>query len=47
MEFSEKALVLKVGRFREIDAWVRLFSPIRGIYTAFAFGGMSQYALFL
>ena len=40
MEFSEKALVLRVGRFREIDAWVRLFSPVRGAYTAFAFGGM-------
>ncbi|MDQ7832452.1 MAG: recombination protein O N-terminal domain-containing protein [Desulfovibrionaceae bacterium] len=39
MEFSEKALVLRVGRFREIDAWVRLFSPSRGVYTAFAFGG--------
>ncbi len=39
MEFSEKALVLKVGRFREIDAWVRLFSPKRGVYTAVAFGG--------
>ncbi len=39
MEFSEKALVLRVGRFREIDAWVRLFSPSRGAYTAFAFGG--------
>ncbi|QLA16443.1 DNA repair protein RecO [Desulfolutivibrio sulfoxidireducens] len=39
MEFSEKALVLRVGRFREIDAWVRLFSPSRGMYTAFAFGG--------
>ncbi len=47
MEFSEKALVLKVGRFREIDAWVRLFSPVRGIYTAFAFGGMKSRRRFL
>ena len=39
MEFSEKALVLRVGRFREIDAWVRHFTPTRGLYTAFAFGG--------
>ncbi len=39
MEFSEEALVLKVGRFREVDAWVRLFSPKRGVYNAFAFGG--------
>ncbi len=38
-EFSEKVLVLHVGRFRESDAWVRLFSPSRGVYTAFAFGG--------
>jgi DNA repair protein RecO (recombination protein O) len=39
IEFSEQALVLKVGRFREQDLWVRLFSPSRGAYTAFAFGG--------
>jgi len=47
MEFSEKALVLKVGRFREIDAWVRLFSPVRGVYTAFAFGGLKSRRRFL
>lgn len=47
MEFSEQALVLKVGRFREIDAWVRLFSPVRGTYTAFAFGGMKSRRRFL
>jgi len=39
MESTEKALVLKVGRFREVDAWVRLFSPHKGLFTAFAFGG--------
>jgi len=39
VEFTEQALVLKVGRFREQDLWVRLFSPSRGAYTAFAFGG--------
>lgn len=39
MESTEKAVVLKVGRFREIDAWVRLFSPGKGLFTAFAFGG--------
>jgi DNA repair protein RecO (recombination protein O) len=47
MEFSEKALVLHVGRFREIDAWVRLFSPVRGSYTAFAFGGLKSRRRFL
>lgn len=39
MEYSDKALILAVKRFREIDAWVRLLSPTRGVYTAFAFGG--------
>ncbi len=39
MESTEKALVLKVGRFREVDTWVRLFSPHKGLFTAFAFGG--------
>jgi DNA repair protein RecO (recombination protein O) len=47
MEFSEKALVLRVGRFREIDAWVHLFSPVRGGYTAFAFGGLKSRRRFL
>lgn len=47
MEFTEQALVLRVGRFREIDAWVRLFSPIRGVYTAFAFGGLKSRRRFL
>ncbi|MEA4857849.1 MAG: recombination protein O N-terminal domain-containing protein [Solidesulfovibrio sp.] len=47
MEFSEQALVLKVGRFREIDAWVRLVSPVRGVYTAFAFGGLKSRRRFL
>lgn len=39
MEFTEKALVLKVGRFRESDIWLRLFCAGRGMVTAFAFGG--------
>lgn len=39
MQRTEKALVLRVGRFREIDLWVRLYSAERGPYTAFAFGG--------
>ena len=38
-EFSEKVLVLKVGRFREADLWVRFVSPSRGVLTGFAFGG--------
>lgn len=39
MEFTEKGLILKVGRFREADLWVRFLSPSRGMMTAFAFGG--------
>lgn len=39
MEFTEKALIFKVGRFREADLWVRYFSPSGGARTAFAFGG--------
>ena len=38
-EFAEQVIVLKVGVFREIDCWVRFFSPSRGIVTGFAFGG--------
>ncbi|NCC24466.1 MAG: DNA repair protein RecO [Deltaproteobacteria bacterium] len=39
MEFSERVIVLKTGRFREQDMWVRLLSPTQGVVTAFAFGG--------
>lgn len=42
LDFTEKALVLKVGRFREADAWVRMLTPSRGVLTAFAFGGMKS-----
>ncbi len=39
MSSTEKALVLKVGRFREADCWVRLLTPSRGVFNGFAFGG--------
>jgi len=39
MSVTEKALVLKVGRFREADVWVKLLTASRGIFNAFAFGG--------
>lgn len=39
MNATEKALVLKVGRFREADCWVKLLTPTRGVFNAFAFGG--------
>ncbi len=39
MEFSERVLVLQVGKFREADLWVRFLSPTRGLLSAFAFGG--------
>ena len=42
MESTERALVLKVGKFREHDAWVRLFSPGKGVFTGFAFGGLKS-----
>lgn len=38
-EWTEQALVLRVGIFREYDLWVRLLCPSHGIITAFAFGG--------
>lgn len=39
MEWSDTALVLHVGRFRETDMWLRLLSRHRGIFNVFAFGG--------
>ena len=39
MEFTDTVLILRVGRFRETDLWVRFLSPKRGLVSAFAFGG--------
>ncbi|MDE7065655.1 MAG: DNA repair protein RecO, partial [Desulfovibrionaceae bacterium] len=39
MEWTDTALVLRVGRFRETDLWLRLLSCHRGVFSAFAFGG--------
>ena len=39
MEWTDQALVLHVGRFREADMWVRLLTRRQGVLTAFAFGG--------
>ncbi|MBG0776437.1 MAG: DNA repair protein RecO C-terminal domain-containing protein [Desulfovibrionaceae bacterium] len=39
MDFTERVLILKIGRFREADIWLRTLSPTRGVLTAFAFGG--------
>jgi DNA repair protein RecO (recombination protein O) len=39
MEFTERVLVLQLGKFKEADLWVRFLSPTRGLLTAFAFGG--------
>lgn len=47
MDVTEKALVLRVGRFREADAWVRLLTVSRGVFTAFAFGGFRSRRRFL
>lgn len=39
MEWSDTALVLNMGRFRESDVWLRLLTRRHGIVSAFAFGG--------
>jgi len=39
MEFTDRVLILRVGRFRETDLWVRFLSSKRGLMSAFAFGG--------
>ncbi|MFW6323935.1 MAG: DNA repair protein RecO [Desulfovibrionales bacterium] len=38
-EFTQHAIIFRVGRFREADCWVRLLTPGHGILSAFAFGG--------
>lgn len=39
MEFIDNGIVLRIGKFRETDLWVRLLTHDHGIITAFAFGG--------
>lgn len=39
MQWTDDALVLRIGKFRENDLWVRLLARERGLVTAFAFGG--------
>ncbi len=34
----DRAIILKVGKFREYDAWVRILTRQSGICTVFAFG---------
>jgi len=38
-EVTTQAVVLRTGHFREIDIWLKLLLPERGIETVFAFGG--------
>jgi DNA repair protein RecO (recombination protein O) len=47
LEFNEQVLILKVGRFKETDCWVRLITPTKGVMTAFAFGGSRSRRRFL
>lgn len=46
-DFSDKAIILRVGRFREADLWLRMFTPQHGLLTAFAFGGSRSRKRFL
>lgn len=39
VNWSDKAIVLKVGSFREADLWVSLLTSNHGLISAFAFGG--------
>ncbi len=39
MEWSDQAVVLRIGHFRESDLWLKLLCRKRGLLTLFAFGG--------
>ncbi len=39
MEITERVLILKTGKFKENDLWVKFLSSARGVQKAFAFGG--------
>lgn len=39
MQWTDDAIVLRTGKFREADLWVRFLARGKGLTTAFAFGG--------
>lgn len=39
MDFIENSIVLRIGKFRESDIWVKMLTANHGILTVFAFGG--------
>ncbi|WP_294556286.1 DNA repair protein RecO [uncultured Mailhella sp.] len=39
MQWTDDALVLRIGKFREADLWVRILAREKGLVTAFAFAG--------
>lgn len=47
LELTEKVLILKTGRFKETDMWVRFISPGMGVESAFAFGGAKSRKRFM
>ena len=40
MEFRDEFIILKKGKFKETDLWLRVLSPRFGLKTFFAFGGL-------
>lgn len=47
MEWTDTALILRVGKFREHDMWVRLLARRQGLTTAFAFGASKSKQRFI
>ncbi|MCF8030250.1 MAG: DNA repair protein RecO [Desulfohalobiaceae bacterium] len=39
-EFSQEVLILRTGRLKEADLWLRFLTPEKGVISAFAFGGL-------
>ncbi len=39
-EFNEEVVILRTGRLKEADLWLRFLTPGKGVLTAFAFGGL-------
>ena len=43
MEWTDQALVLRMGAFRESDLWLKLLCREHGLLTLFAFGGRRRF----
>ena len=41
-EWNDEAVIVRMGKFREADVWIRMLCKNHGLQTVFAFGGLKS-----